>query len=373
VTLSGIGFGITGIIGLFLILIPLVLIHETGHFLMARLTRIRVLEFGLGFPPRAKVLGRDHETEYTLNYLPIGGFVRLEGEETNSDDPRAFVNSSLPKQLIVLVAGVAMNLFVAVLLFFVVAWAFNPMIRPTMTLSVDPNDMNTPARMAGLQDGETLISIDGEPFRSSSVLEFASGDLAAPWRQQLLAHEGQTVQLVVAGVTGTQRTVEVTLRVPDQNHAGALGVGLGAVATSTGDPVSAAGLAVTGTARAMDLILGAVGDLGRQLFTNPTQAPAGVQGPIGMASDVASVVGQPNALMILLLLAGVISANLALINVLPLPVLDGGKIVIMILKRLVGARGVSAFEAAAYVASFALLLAFMAWISYFDIVRGGAP
>jgi regulator of sigma E protease len=373
VSLSGIGFGVTGVIGLLLILVPLVLVHELGHFVMARLARIRVLEFGLGFPPRARVLGHDHETEYTLNYLPIGGFVRLEGEETNSDDPRAFVNSPLHKQVIVLAAGVAMNLLVAVVLFFVVAWAFNPVIAPTMTLSSNSADMNTPARLAGLQNGETLISIDGQLFRTPSVLEFSNADIAAPWRQQLLDYAGKTVKLVVADSTGKQRTVEATLRVPDATHAGALGVQLGSVVTGSGDPVTAAGLAVAGTVRAMDLILGAVGDLGRQLFTNPTQAPSGVQGPIGMASDVASVVGQPNALMILLLLAGVISANLALINVLPLPVLDGGKIVIMVVKKIFGARGVSAFEAFAYVASFALLLAFMAWISYFDIVRGGAP
>jgi regulator of sigma E protease len=73
--------------------------------------------------------------------------------------------------------------------------------------------------------------------------------------------------------------------------------------------------------------------------------------------------------MIMLLLAGVISANLALVNVLPFPVLDGGKIVIMILKRVIGAKGVSAFEAFSYLASFALLLAFMGWITFFDILR----
>jgi regulator of sigma E protease len=119
----------------------------------------------------------------------------------------------------------------------------------------------------------------------------------------------------------------------------------------------------------MNLILGAVGDIGKQLATNPSQAPPGVQGPVGIAADIASVVSQPNAFMILLLLAGVISANLALVNVLPLPVLDGGKMVIMVLKRLFGAKGVGAFEAFAYVASFALLLAFMGWITFFDILR----
>jgi regulator of sigma E protease len=369
VSFAGIGYGLTGIAGLFIILIPIVLIHEFGHFLMARLAGIRVLEFGLGFPPRAKVLGHDHETEYTLNYLPIGGFVRLEGEETDSDDPRAFTNAKLPRQLIVLAAGVGMNLLAAFFLFFIVAWAFNPMIRPTVTLSVDANDMNTPARMAGLHDGDTLISVNGDKFVAPSVLEFSRADPAAPWRQQLLDHAGQPVTLVVADASGTQRTVNLTLRVPTGDQHGALGVSLGSMVTSTGDPVSAAGLAISGTGRAMDLILGAVGDIGRQLFTNPAQGPAGVQGPVGMAADVASVVSQPNALMILLLLAGLISANLALINVLPLPVLDGGKMVIMVVKRVFGARGVSNYEAFAYVASFALLLAFMGWITFFDILK----
>src|SRR5664279_2517344 len=113
-SLDGILFWVGGAALLLVILVPLVLIHELGHFLVARLSGIRVLEFGLGFPPRAKVIGHDHETEYTLNWLPIGGFVRLEGEEADSDDPRAFVNSSLKKQMLVLVAGVSMNVLTAV-------------------------------------------------------------------------------------------------------------------------------------------------------------------------------------------------------------------------------------------------------------------
>jgi regulator of sigma E protease len=365
-SIAGLISGIGGVVGLFLILIPLVLIHELGHFIMARLARIRVLEFGLGFPPRARVLGHDHETEYTLNYLPIGGFVRLEGEETDSDDPRAFTNSSLPKQVIVLAAGVAMNLLVAVFIFFVVAWAFNPVIQTT----IGGVQADSPAAVAGLQAGDSIVSIDGRSYRKPSVLEFSNADFTDPWRQDLLSHAGQTVNIVVADSAGTQRTVAVTLRVPTTDKPGALGVSMGgSYVTGTGNPVDAAGLAVTGTGRAMNLILGALGDIGKQLATNPSQAPPGVQGPVGIASDIAQVVTQPNAFMILLLLAGVISANLALVNVLPLPVLDGGKIVIMVLKRVFGAKGVSAFEAFAYVASFALLLAFMGWITFFDILR----
>ncbi len=94
-TLDGILFWVRAVPLLLLILVPLVLVHEFGHFITARLAGIRVLEFGIGFPPKAKMLGHDHETEYTLNWLPIGGFVRLEGEEAESDDPRAFSNAGL--------------------------------------------------------------------------------------------------------------------------------------------------------------------------------------------------------------------------------------------------------------------------------------
>jgi regulator of sigma E protease len=357
---------------LFLILIPLVLIHEFGHFVMARLSGIRVLEFGLGFPPRARVLGHDHETEYTLNYLPIGGFVRLEGEESDSADPRAFTNSSLPKQLIVLAAGVTMNLISAVFLLFIVAWVFNPVVQPTIISVAD----GSPAATAGLHSGDSLISIDGRSYETPSLLQFTtkSPPNIDQWRADLRAHAGQTVNLVVADADGKQRTVVVTLRVPTDKVPGALGVNIGTTIVNTaGNPVSAAGLAVDGTGRAMGLILGALGDIANGLVSHPTQAPAGVQGPIGIANDIGNLTAQPNALMLLLLMAGVISANLALVNFLPFPPLDGGKAVIMIVKKAFGARGVSAVEAAAYVAGFALLLGFVAWISYFDIVRGGAP
>jgi regulator of sigma E protease len=365
-SLDGLLFWVKAIPLLLVILVPLVLVHEFGHFLVARITGIRVLEFGLGFPPKAKTLGHDHETEYTLNWLPIGGFVRLEGEEENSDDPRAFTNAPLAKQLAVLVAGVAMNVLTAVLLLFVVAWAFNPVVQPTITAVV----AGSPAAKAGLAAGDTLVSIDG---RTHSILEFGT-DPTATWRQDLLNNGGKTVQLVVADQNGKQRTLSVPLRVPKAGE-GALGVQTGdyALVDVPGNPVQAIGLAVTGTERAMGLVLVALGDIGSQFATNPTAGPQGVQGPVGIASDVGHVASQPNAIMMLLLMMAVISANLALVNVLPFPPLDGGKLVIMVLKRVFRKRGVGAVEQWAYLAGFAFLMAFIGWITFFDIVRGGAP
>src|SRR5580765_4092399 len=101
-----------------LILGSLVLVHEFGHFLTARLAGVRVLEFGVGFPPRAKVLRSRGETLYTLNWLPIGGFVKLEGEDGDAtDDPRSFARARLPVKIVILVAGVAMNLVLSLAIF----------------------------------------------------------------------------------------------------------------------------------------------------------------------------------------------------------------------------------------------------------------
>ena len=369
-SLDGILFWVGGAALLLVILVPLVLIHELGHFVVARLVNIRVLEFGLGFPPRAKVIGHDHETEYTLNWLPIGGFVRLEGEEENSDDPRAFTNASLKKQLTVLAAGVGMNVVTAIFLFFVVAWAFNPVYQTTVS-SIVPD---SPASAAGIHVGDTLVSIDGRTYAAPSILDFGNDPTnAASWIADLKSHGGQTVHLVVADSSGKQRDLTVTLRVPTGTTV-ALGVGLDSTAVnSPGNPGQALGLAVNGTGKAMSLILVALGDIGHQIATNPTSGPQGVQGPVGIASDVSHVASQPNALMLLLLMMAVISANLALVNFLPFPPLDGGKFVIMILKRVFKAQGVGRVETFAYLAGFAFLIAFISWITYFDIVRGGAP
>jgi regulator of sigma E protease len=366
-SLDGLLFWAKAIPLLLVILVPLVLVHELGHFLVARLLGIRAVEFGIGFPPRAKVLGHDHETEYTLNWLPIGGFVRFEGEEENSDDPRAFTNAPLSKQLLVLFAGVTMNVLTAVFLLFIIAWVFNPVVQPTIGKPI----VGSPAELAGLKEGDRLVSLNGQTY---SVLEFDT-DPTRTWHDDLAAHAGQTVNLVVADANGVQRTVVVKLHVPTAAEAWALGVGMdsASMVDSPGNPVQAAGLAVSGTERAMSLILVALGDVGKQLATNPAAGPQGVSGPVGIASTVGTVVEQPNALMLLLLMAAILSANLALVNVLPFPPLDGGKIVIMTLKRVVGAHGVGKVEQFAYVAGFALLMAFIGWITFFDIIRGGAP
>ncbi len=371
-TFEGIFFWVVAVLATLLVLGTLVVVHEFGHFITARLVGIRVLEFGIGFPPRAKVIGRDHETEYTLNYLPIGGFVRLEGEESDSDDPRAFGNAGLPKQLLVLVAGVTMNVITAFVLFFVVAWAFNPVVRPHVASVV----ADSPAALAGIQPGDSLASIDG---RSYSLVDLG-GDPWSAFMNDLAAQEGKSVTLVVTDSSGRQRTAQVQLaqrsdsgfRPSGESKGYALGVQFNfGIAYTQGDPVTALGTAASSTGKAMSLIWVALGDLGKHIATSPTTGPPGVSGPVGIAAVVGHTLFDYGPIL-LLLLAAVISANLALLNVLPIPPFDGGKMAIMVIKRAFRIHDVTRLESAIYLVGFALLMAFLVWISYFDLLGLGS-
>ncbi|MBA2253721.1 MAG: site-2 protease family protein, partial [Chloroflexi bacterium] len=174
--------GVLDVMVMLAILVVLVVIHEFGHFATARLFKVRVHEFGIGFPPRARVLARDQETVYTLNWLPLGGFVRLEGEEGDSRDPRSFVRQPLVKRVVILLAGVVMNILLA----FVLLWAIAAFADPTVgvkfaSIPADPSGQLSPAQQAGLvpmtrigekngfpefdeKSGDTIIAVDGQRF-----------------------------------------------------------------------------------------------------------------------------------------------------------------------------------------------------------------
>lgn len=369
------------------ILCSLVVIHEVGHFVLARLFGIRVHEFGIGFPPRAKVLRDRGETLYTLNWLPIGGFVRLEGEDGDSDDPQSFAVAALPKKLLVLLAGVGMNLVLAFAIFTGIAWLATPQGGLTFSEVV----AGSPADLGGLRAGETILAINGVTFDLLPSPQAGQAAIAA-----LRDRAGQAVTLRVQAADGTQRDVALTLRPPDvAADKGALGIrgaGLSYSGAYAGrDPVAAVGAGAAWTVSAFRLIIDGLATLVSSVATNPTQAPP-VTGPVGIAVQVGDVFWQLGPIFTLYL-AGLLSANLALVNILPFPPLDGGRILVLLLKSLlarggavmrragVRGRGVSAqtaisAERLTYLVGFVFLFGFLIWITYFDIARqvgGGTP
>jgi len=342
----------------------LVLLHELGHFVVARLARVRVLEFGIGFPPRAKVLRSKGETLYTLNWLPIGGFVKLEGEDGDEEesDPRSFVRAKLPIKLLILFAGVGMNLLLAVTIFTCFAWFATPFTAVSVTSIVS----GSPAESAGLVSGDTLTAVNGERFDF-----YSDGSI----QKALRSHAGEAVTLSITHADGTHEDKSVQLRATAQipTGQGTLGVVIAdkLLEEYTGRPLDkAVGMGVSETGRWFGLILGGLGDLVRSVATNPTQAPP-VSGPVGIATSLGDVF-RNSGLVMTIYVAGILSANLALVNVLPFPPLDGGRIFVLLLKAIprYGAKISVRAERLTYAIGFVALFGFLIWITVFDVIRG---
>ena len=354
-----------------LILGALVVIHELGHFVTARLSNVRVLEFGIGFPPRAKVLRAKGETLYTLNWLPIGGFVKLEGEDGNAaDDPRSFAAQGVLKKLVILVAGVAMNVVLAFVIFAGIASLATPFVGVRFH-NVQPG---SPAAEAGLAPGDAIVAVDGhryEMFGDESILD------------GLRSMAGHRVVLTIDHPDGSRADVPVQLRPPEQINAtqGALGISSSGAAPLdtyffgeyTGhDLPTAVAIGARQTVTALGFVLDGLGALVGSFAADPT-APPPVAGPIGIAIQIGDIFWN-NGPILTLYVAGILSANLALVNVLPFPPLDGGRMLVIVLKRIFGTRISLRAERMTYLVGFIFLFAFLIWVTGFDIIRslGGA-
>jgi regulator of sigma E protease len=352
------------------VLVALVVLHELGHFLVARRAGVLVHEFGIGFPPRARVLHRGRETLYTLNWLPLGGFVRLEGENGDSDDPRSFGRQPLRTQTLILLAGVLMNLVCAWLIFTMVAGFADP----SATIPLDYVFPGSPAAQAGLvgsadtiggpqvRTGDTILGFNGQKFAYFDALQ--NDPLAYPSK-----HLGQRIEVTVQHADGSISNVTIQLRSAAEVTPTTPALGVAALTRGIGpyitrNPIDAV---VTGLRRTWDattLIINALGNLIPNL-SNPQ-----VEGPIGIVSTVGTVRTQAPPVF-LIYLVGLLSANLAIINALPFPPLDGGRIVMGWIKAAARGRLSAHAEQATYLVGFGLLFAFIIYISFFDLTRLG--
>jgi regulator of sigma E protease len=396
-------------IALFIVILGgIVLFHELGHFITARLAKVRVLEFGIGFPPRAKVLGTgkpskedvataaerraaalaaaeddyardailDQEpvapqgTQYTLNWLPIGGFVKLEGEDgDHADDPRSFARAKLPVKLGILVAGVLMNLLLSVAIFTGIAWFASPYVGITFE-TVEPG---SPAAAAGLEGGDAIVTVNGTSFNFFSVYD---GNTTL---DEVRGLAGQEVTLGILHPDGTTEDVVVTLRTAEEIAAGKGALGIRAAPQGfefvfldqyAGRPFpEAVRIGVAETGRWFGLILDGLSGLAGSIVEDPTQAPP-VSGPVGIATSLGDVFRNSGVVMTLYV-AGILSANLALVNILPFPPLDGGRMLVIVLKAIprFGQRISLRAEQLTYAIGFVALFTFLIWITVFDIAN----
>lgn len=379
------------ILGLILFVL-LVVLHEYGHFLVAKRNGVEVEEFGVGFPPKlyGRKMGKGiFEGYYTINALPLGGFVKLKGEHDADKTKGAYGSVSTPAKLRIMLAGVAMNLAAALLLFTIVAWLGMPqLVENQFTVKSDTkiirsdviaSDVATdsPAAKAGLKNADIISAVDGQKVTTREELRAATK-----------AHQGQWVAItyIRKGSTATTKaqllsTDEVAASLNTDNPKGYLGVStseykLGRSTWSA--PFVAIGLTAQFTKLTLIGLGSAISHLGQALFDAVTghgkqakeQASAAsenVSGPVG----IFAILQQGSALgyQFILFVVALISLTLAIMNALPIPALDGGRAFVTLLFRAMKKPLLPKTEELIHGTGFAALMLLFIVITVVDVRR----
>ncbi len=351
-----------------LILVALILVHEFGHFVVAKLAKIKVEEFGIFFPPRLFSIKKG-DTVYSLNTLPFGGFVRIFGENYNehANDPKSFSGKHRSVQAAVVVAGIVMNLIFAWLALSAGYMAGLPTsadhtgfgeVRDieTMIVGVIPG---SPAAKAGIESEDIVqfVGTAGVPLEEGASAEAA--------QRFISAHQEESIILTVVR-QGEEKTFVARPEEGVVDGRKALGVQFSDVGVLQLPPHLAL---LQGGLLAYDMTIATAQGLA-SFFIQIVRGIAdfgSVAGPIGIVNIGAGAVTEGFAAAAIL--TALISINLAIINLIPIPGLDGGRLLIIaiesVLRRAVSPRVTMALT----VAGFALLITLMVVVSYHDITR----
>ncbi len=354
-------------IAVFLLMLSvLVVLHEYGHFLVARAAGVRVTDFAMGMGPTLlKWTSPRSGTNYRLNLLPIGGYCQMKGEDgqsnqaeqqrefrrTAADYERDNFQAKTPLQrLAIVVAGPVANFIVALVLLFAGALAFG-IPGPKVSATIYQLMPGLPADKAGLHSGDTIVSIDGRPVQDGDALV-----------KTIHASTGKLLHLVYVR-DGRQVPVDVTpvaMKGPNGRMEGHLGFAPLPTSQRVGvaDAWRSSWYQFTGV---IDATSGAL----RGLVTHPSATAGQLQGPIGLAR--VSAQAQQFGPYIFLTLAAMISISLGIFNLLPIPALDGGRAVFILVEMLRGRPVDPEKEALVYVGGFAVLIVLMLAVSFHDI------
>ena len=368
-----------------LILSILVLIHELGHFSVAKKAGIYVEEFGLGLPPRVWGIKKG-ETIYSLNLLPFGGFVRMYGEdeidEPKSDVPasRAFVNQSPWVRLAVTVAGVSMNLLLGIFLFSLV-YSFSGVPDPLGLVQVLQIQPDSPAATAGLQPEDVIAEINElTDSNRNGQLDKYQPTQAEQFVALINQYQGQPLQFTVwrdlkrdsqNQLQYTTHQLTITPRANPQPDQGALGVIISQAVVPKfylwyQMPFVGAYYGIKEAWGWMLMILAMLKKLVFDLFTQ-SQVPKDVAGPVGIYQLTGEVV--KFGWLPVLRFAGILSINLAVMNILPLPALDGGRLWFILAEAVTGKRWFPKAERYIHSVGMLLLIGLLLLVTVADIHR----
>ncbi|MFH1175698.1 MAG: site-2 protease family protein [bacterium] len=349
----------------------LIIAHELGHFLAAKWSGMKVEEFGIGFPPNIfSWKPKKSETAYSINWIPFGGFVRIKGEDEILDsgqkpDSDSFKAKPIWKRMFVTVAGVVMNIFVAVIILsFVAALGIPSGIDDSNENAINPQVQivsvgeGTPAESAGLQAGDIIekINFGGDAKNVSKVQEII--DIANNFKEKEI--------IFTINREGSQQEIALTPRADHPEEEGPIGIGLARIGLVRvawyKAPVESVKL-VWDIAKTM---LSFLGDMLARIFTKG-QVPQDIVGPVGIVALSGKIVKM--GWVYVGWLFALISINLFLINLLPIPALDGGRLLFLAIEKVKGSPISEKLEQKLHFYGFVFLIALMILITIRDVSR----
>lgn len=322
----------------------LIFVHELGHFITAKLCGVKVNEFAIGMGP-AFFKRQRGETLYALRVFPIGGYCAMEGEDEDSDDERAFNNKPAWQRAIVLAAGSFMNLLTAILLMIIIAFYVG---QATTTIDVVNDD--SPAYEAGIMAGDEVIALNGTDLKEWTELQTIVGE-----------NEGEPVVFTVLR-DGQKKEITVIPEYDKETDRSVVGV----TPMKVHRPIASVKAGVTNTWNMTVMMY----DLLGQLITGDASAKE-LSGPVGIVyvvNDSAKM-----GLIYVVYLAALLSLNLAVINMLPFPALDGGRLIFLLIRKITGKRVTDEMEGKVHFIGIMLLMVLMVYVTWNDIVRFIVP
>ncbi|MFH1610861.1 MAG: RIP metalloprotease RseP [Patescibacteria group bacterium] len=371
-------------LGFFVILGIIVLVHELGHFITARIFKVKVHEFGLGFPPRlfgvykkdgkrkwiwgskqnAEEVG---ETVYSLNKIPIGGFVNIKGQDgQNPEDKDSFANKPAWKRSIILVSGVLANFLLCAVVLMIIYIAGtnisvdhrelnNARYIENVKIQVISINSNSPAETAGILKNDVILQLDNQKVKTVEQIQEYSAQKDGLLVNVQIQRDEEILNLEVI-----PRVLETS------NNRSVFGIGLTKTADIAFKWYAAIWYGIRDTIYLIGVIFVALWKIIKDIFTTG-QVSAEIAGPIGIARITGDVVkmGWIYALQFTALL----SVNLGIINILPIPALDGGRLLFILIEKIRGKTVKKNIENIIHTVGFAILMVLIVLVTYRDIIR----